>query len=293
MTSSGLTLGSAMVIEFAQRRLSSRVGWLFTHRVGEPARLAGGSTSTTVGPLTVAGLHQVLDDRLDHAFTRPALSRIHAASAGNPLFAIEIARELVRTGDIVGAAPMPVPENLRRLIARRVHQLPPATRDALLACAALAQPTTSLVDEQVLAPAEEDGIVTVDDEGRIVFAHPLYASAVYGSAPRRRRRELHAELAELVDDVEERARHLAQAVDEPDERSAHALEGAAGVARSRGAWESAGELLEHAADLTPPVDRAELHRRVIGAAEHHAHAGDRARARSSLSEPSARRSLAH
>ena len=45
-----------------------------------------------LGPLSVASLHRVLLDELGRAFPRPTLVRIAAASGGNPLYALEIAR---------------------------------------------------------------------------------------------------------------------------------------------------------------------------------------------------------
>jgi DNA-binding CsgD family transcriptional regulator len=281
---------SATVIAFAMRRLSDTpIGWLFARRLGEPAALDADRlvapeslTRVTLGPLSVAALQHVLRDRAEQRLTRPVLTRIHGACEGNPLYALEIARELSRTGELQGVGSVPVPDDLRRLISSRVRRLPRATADALLACAALSQPTTSLVDERALAEAEEREIVSIDPEGRVAFLHPLYASAVYGSASRARRRELHARLADSVGDVEERARHLALAATEPDEGIASALDDGAAIARARGAWESAAELVEQAAHLTPADRLEDAHRRGIAAAEHHVHAGDRPRARALL-----------
>ena len=132
-----------------------------------------------------------------------------------------------------------------------------------------------------MAAAEESGLVRVDGN-RIAFAHPLYASAVYESASRARRRIVHRRLAQLVSDPEEQARHLAAATTGPDEGVARALERGAAVARWRGAWESAAELLERAYELTPADGIDEAWRRSIAAAEHHIHAGDRIRARQVL-----------
>lgn len=281
---------SATVLAFALRRLADTpIGWLLARRLGEPTALDPGRLvaresllQVPIGPLSVAALHHVLRDRTEQWLTRPALTRIHRACGGNPLYGLEIAHELSRTGEPHGTGSVPVPDDLRRLISARVRRLPRATGDALLACAALSHPTTTVVDERALGAAEEREIVRIDAEGGIAFTHPLFASAVYGSASRSRRRELHARLAALVGDVEERARHLALAAAEPDAEVASALEDGAGVARSRGAWESAAELLSHAARLTPPDRREDAKRRVIAAAEHHVRAGDRPRARTLL-----------
>jgi DNA-binding CsgD family transcriptional regulator len=284
---------SAGVLEFALRRLApARLGWLLAHRLPDPARLAADAlvppeslTRHELGPLTLAALHHVLKDRFDRPLSRPTLVRIHESSDGNPLFALEIARELGAPASIDPGAPLPVPEGLRSLVAARIPKLPPRAREALLAAAALSHPTPELIERatspEALAAAEETGLLRVDDDA-IAFANPLYASAVYESASRGRRRELHRQLATLVRDPEEQARHLAVASAAPDATVARRLGGAAGLARSRGAWASAAELLEQARRLTPP-DRLDDGRRLgIAAAQHHVHAGDRARGRTLL-----------
>jgi DNA-binding CsgD family transcriptional regulator len=290
-----LDSSSAAVLDFARRRLAgARVGWLLTTRVPAPVLLGVGAiapaeslTVVSVGPLTLAAVHRMLKDRLDEPLSRPTLLRVHEASGGNPLFALEIVRAL-RTGlPIAAGARLSVPAGLRELVAGRIPMLPPSARRALLAAAALSHPTAELVERASsvsgLAAAEESGLVRVED-GRTVFAHPLYASAVYERSSRARRRELHGRLAQLVSDPEERARHLALATTQADESVARTLEEGAAFARARGAWESAAELLEGARMLTPS-DRSEAAwRRGIAAAEHHVHAGERARARVLLEE---------
>ena len=53
---------------------------------------------------------------------------------------------------------------------------------------------------------------------------------------------------------------------------------------ARGAWETAGELLELAQTLTPGDERDAASRRAVSAAEHHVYAGDWRRARSILED---------
>ncbi len=289
-----LDADSAAPLEFAVRRLAgSRLGWLVVRRVDDPTPLAaeglppGSLTQQTIGPLTLAALHHVLKDRLDRSLSRPMLVRVHQASGGNPLFALEIARELGPLTSVDVGTPPPVPRSLRELLADRVPRLPESAQEALLAAAALSHPTPVLVERAAsaegLAAAEESGLVRVE-HGRVVFGHPLYASAVYETASRVHRAELHRRLAELVTDFEERARHLAIAVRDPDESVAQRIEQGAALARSRGAWESAAELLQRARSLTPSDVREEAQRRGISAAEHHVHAGERSRARTLLDE---------
>ena len=91
----------------------------------------------------------------------------------------------------------------------------------------------------------------VSADERIEFVHPLFASAVYSSAPLDRRRETHRALADVVRNTEERARHLALGCQPSRERVARAVEAAARGARLRGAPDTAAELTEFALRLLP------------------------------------------
>ena len=133
---------------------------------------------------------------------------------------------------------------LEELVRSRVAALPATTRSALLRAAAIARPDTRLVDVDALAPAEEAGLVRIDADGRIHFVHPLFASAVYSAAAVARRRDMHRELADLVDDPQERARHLALGCDSRDRRVVDELTAAAELAMRRGAPDTAAELTE-------------------------------------------------
>jgi hypothetical protein len=80
--------------------------------------------------------------------------------------------------------------------------------------------------------------------GRIGFTHPLLESTVYAAATPHSRRRAHRRLADLVVDLEERARHLALAASGPDLQVAQALEEAGRHAHGGGAPDGAAELLE-------------------------------------------------
>jgi len=140
-----------------------------------------------------------------------------------------------------------------------------------------------MVDPEQLAPAEDVGLLRVDDDGRITFTHPLFASAVYSGAPLARRRAVHRALAaELVDPIE-RAHHLALGCDGPDETVARELELAAAVARSRAAPDAAAELIDLALGLVEPSS-ASADRLSLELAEHLYLASDFPRARALLEE---------
>jgi DNA-binding CsgD family transcriptional regulator len=244
---------SRAALEFAVRRLTDEpVRLIASVRAGADAMSALRDVQRIeLGPVSVASLHRILADRLGRSFPRPTLVRIAEASGGNPLYALEIAR--LADGGETGAS-LPVPDDVRALVARRVAALPDETRNALLRTASLARPDVSLVDERALAPAEEAGLVRTAPQGRISFVHPLFASAVYAAAPLARRRDVHRVLAVEVADPEERARHLALSCDGPDAEAAGAVARAARGARLRGASDSAAELQELALQLTPSDD---------------------------------------
>ena len=101
-------------------------------------------------------------------------------------------------------------------------------------------------------------------------------------SPRASGGRCHARLAEILDDPEERARHLALSTQEPDETVAAALEDAARRAAARGAPEAAAELLQAAGRLTPAGADDERRRRGIEAAERSFEAGEVTRARELL-----------
>ena len=249
------------VIGFAARRLNGPVGVLATVRT-EPD--SGDATSwlqlprpdaihrITVRPLSSRALHVVVSDELDRPIPRAAMARIHQISAGNPFYAIELARALV---DSAGEL---LPGTLAELVRARIGSLDHAVHDVLLAAACLATPTVELVGEaaaidpdrliELLEAAERHGIIFIEGN-RIRFAHPLLSSGVYTDASPTQRRLMHRRLAGVVDELELRARHLALASSSGDPDTLEALDDAAASAHARGAPAAAAELLELAIAL--------------------------------------------
>ncbi len=236
-----------------------------------------------LGPLGLGALGQVIADRLGRSLPRPVLARIAEASRGNPFYALEVARLVVEDADTVDAR-LPVPDDVRSLAASRVAELPAATQRALLRAAVLAEPTTRAIDAGPLAPAEERGIVRIDERGRIAFVHPLFAAAISASASAAQRRAAHRAAAEQVGDPEQRARHLAYSADRADRAVAAELDAAAELADSRGAPEAAAELIELALERTPARDGDLRAERLLRAAGLHLDAGGAGRAREMLAQ---------
>jgi DNA-binding CsgD family transcriptional regulator len=285
---------SERVLAFAARRLPGRVGLLMTLRTDGARRPLGPDSTLTedllervvLEPLSLAALHHLMRQRLELPLARPMLTRLAAASGGNPFFALEIARSLA--GDSDGRAfrdPFPVPWRLQELLTARVDALTLPAREVVLAAAALSQPSVATLTVAVggaataLAEAEDAGVIVVDGD-RIQFTHPLLASAVYGLASKNARRQLHRRLAEAVSSLEERARHLALSAPLPDEATAAELERAGRQASRRGAHDAAAELHEASWRLTPAGFVDERARRMLGYAAALNAVGDFAGARS-------------
>lgn len=258
-----LDISSAKAIDFALRRVGGmRVSLLASRRPGlrtGRSNLANALSEATIlelEPLSLAATHELLKDRLGRSLPRPLLVRVHETARGNPFFALEIAQVVIET-ETGPAEPLPVPQDRSELVLRRVRRLRATTREALLVVAVAAQPTEVLVTRMIggdtgsaLDEAEDAGLLEQRD-GALFFTHPLYAAAVYSSATRQRRRRTHQQLAGIVDEPEERSRHLALAAEGPDETVASSLDRAASAAKARGAMDAASELAELAVRLTP------------------------------------------
>jgi DNA-binding CsgD family transcriptional regulator len=297
-----LDAASAAALVYAARRLKGeRIGILLARRSGgdasglEELKRVAGCHVLDVGPLEADALYEVVQAQLGVALPRPLLAEVRQASGGNPFYALEIVRMLRRSKISVEAGqPLPVPESLHELVHGHLLALPEESRDFLLAAAAHAHPTLSITETASgidrtagLRPALEGRVVELDGE-RIRFTHPLLAAGAYEMADPLRRREIHARLADLLDDPEARAWQLAAVAEEPAEHVAAALEDAARHARGRGAPRPAALLLDRAHELTPADRPTEACRRAVDAAYLHYESGDTSRAEAQLEEVIAR-----
>jgi len=269
---------SAAVLAYAIRRLVDRpIGLVISIRTPADDPTDGPSTRSVddraaglvgavpadrverlpVGPLALAGLHHLFEARLGRSFPRLALVRIEAASGGNPLYALEIARALGDTPLPTDPnASLPVPGSLGSLLDERIRALPASTRQAMLLASAAAEPDLGTLEraapgaEAALRPAVAAGVVALDGDA-VRFRHPLYAQAVLGLAAASEVRATNAILAEATTSPDARARHLGLAADGPDERVAMALAQSADRVRRRGATLDAAARYLEAAAATP------------------------------------------
>jgi DNA-binding CsgD family transcriptional regulator/DNA polymerase III delta prime subunit len=274
---------TSRVVEFCARRIAGPIGVLAARRPGSSDGAVPPAIELSrpdrvelqiVGALSDAELKKLLRERAPDPLERRLLARISEASGGNPFYALELSREL--DAEATPAASLPLPKSLEEVIATKIAGLPEEVYEALLATAALADPTPSLLEQAfgadavaALEAAEERQLVVMDGD-RVRFAHPLLAHGIYTGAAAPRRREMHRRLSAAVSDPEERARHLAHARVLPD--AIDALDEAARYVRARGAPDAAADLLELALELGGGDEL------LVRVAEHHFDAGDMQRA---------------
>lgn len=133
---------SRAVIGFAVRRLKGPIGIVATARTGagdhpgepwlhlpDPGRLA----VLRLRPLSLGALHAVIKARLGRTLPRPVITQIHKVSAGNPLYAVKLARNL--DADL-SPGPLSMPESLNALVRHRLGTVSDETSALLLAAAA-------------------------------------------------------------------------------------------------------------------------------------------------------------
>ncbi|WP_370332623.1 LuxR C-terminal-related transcriptional regulator [Mycolicibacterium hippocampi] len=281
------------VLAFVARRIDRPVGLLVTERLRPDVASAStwlrmlrpeSSQNLTLGPLSLGKLHSVLSGRLGRSFPRPTMARIAEISGGNPFYALELGRALLRDPRGTDVA---LPGTLAELVSARVGSLPEEVLTCLLAVACAGTVSTTTVAQAIdrdaaethdlLSRAEDDGIVGFDGH-RVRFAHPLLAQGVYAGATPSARRTMHRRLADVIDEPELKARHLALGATAADPETLEKLDDAARSASARGAPAAAAELLDiavrHDPDSTP--------QRRIRAARHHLAAGDPRAARALL-----------
>lgn len=251
---------SARALTFALRRVEVPVVVCVRTGGGIPLGLDRQALVVPVGPLSTQHISTMLAAGLDHRLTDDVVARVARESGGNPLLAWEIARAVLRHPRAPTAAEdLPLAEHSVTGMSRAaLDDLPAPTLAALRLAALLSAPSAAdllalgvrLAD---LDPAVGAGFVEAVD-GRIVFRHPVYATAARTGLSAAARRDLHLRLAGSVADPDERARQLAQAHVDPEADVADEVAAAAHRLRQKGAPGAAAELYRRASELTPLDD---------------------------------------
>jgi DNA-binding CsgD family transcriptional regulator/tetratricopeptide (TPR) repeat protein len=277
-----LDRASALTLAFVARRLLAEpVGIVFATR--EP-----GLELERVDGLYVRGLRNgdaraLLRSTLRFKLDERVLDRIIAEVRGNPLALLELPRGLTPT-QLAGGFGLPEAQatsgRIQESFVRRVSAVSDDARRLLLLAAAepVGDPLLLLRASEHLGitvsavDAETDGLLALSE--RVTFRHPLVRSAVYRTATREQRREVHLALADATDrsvDPDRWAWHLATAAAEPNEPVAAALEQSASRAQARGGLAAASAFLHRSVVLSgDPEQRV---RRALAAAQASLHAG--------------------
>jgi DNA-binding CsgD family transcriptional regulator len=266
---------SVRALRYALRRMDGQpVRVLATRRSGpawpdlvEADRLE----IVALGPLALDDLRRAVAP-VAAAVSRPAMVTIHQLSGGNPMYALELARDPRRRG------------SLRDALAARLAALPPDVLGVVRTAAAIGPSSPEAIvaagggERPALDAAVDLGLLTVDEHLTVRGAHPLVASVALDGMASEDRRQLHARLAAWASDPDAHAHHLAMATTERDGAAAAVLEEAADRAGQRGAPAAAADLAAHSVRLTPVGDRSALARRAVAEILHRAAAGETARA---------------
>ncbi len=147
-----LDASSADVLAFALRRLEAEPIAVFAtvrgRQVDVPLaldRAFSGFRRLPVEPLSVGAIHRLLWGRLGLALPRPVLIRVHRTTGGNPFFALELGRALTDGTIRADSVDVALPESLRAVVAQRLSALPGRVRETLVAVAALASPSVTVL----------------------------------------------------------------------------------------------------------------------------------------------------
>jgi DNA-binding CsgD family transcriptional regulator len=274
------------VLAFVARRLEAEpIVLLAAIRDGFDSPLRSASLREMhLGRLEPEHAERVLDERAPEVSVEDR-ARVLRQAIGNPLALVELAEAPApRDRGDKGLADVSqgpaLTERLERAFSARVRDLPAATQQFLLiaalddehglseslrAAAILDSTAGSAAGVEVVAPAIEGNVISIDD-GTITFRHPLIRSAIAQSANVLQRSAAHSALAEvMVDDPDRQVWHRAAASLGPDEAIAADLEAAADRAVRQGGTAVAIAGLERAARLS--VGKVSRGARLLHAAE--------------------------
>lgn len=266
---------SAEALTFAARRIDADpVVVVIAGRSGECEDLLEGMPVIELGGLDEAAAGELVRSLPTPAPTDEQIARLHAATGGNPLALVELARDPDTVDEPAPGLPPAVPARLAAAFARRLGALDPSTRSLLLV-SVVANGDLRLIgsacdrlgiDMSGLREAERAGLVAVVG-GQVDVRHPLVRAAVYAEADEDLRSRAHRTIADLLpeDDVERRAWHLAEATATPDPEVASLLVSAGDRAAARTAFTVASTAYERAARLS--IDDEDWHVRLCDAAD--------------------------
>lgn len=205
-----------------------------------------------VAPLDDDAVRTLAIEVSERALSDRDLAMIVERAAGNPLFAIELTRAIVRQGAEA------LPDSIEGVIASRIDQLPADQRRLMRIASVFGREfdvadVAALSGEPVSLGAELGEMVErLDDDARpdtYRFTHAMYRDVAYEGLPFRQRRRLHGDVAATIrasrpDDDAMAALlsvHFSEAHDH-DQAWRYSQIAAAGALAQQATWEAAGAL---------------------------------------------------
>ena len=212
----------------AQRLTDAPLLMLGTYRSGVPGGDAGpfGGRLTELvatgavreielGGLDEAGVATLVEAVRGEAPSNDVVAHLHQATAGNPLFVVEMLRSAPPgrlTAEALGADPRGGLTQVREVISARVATLAPSVSDALTVAAVMGREfsqssldaVTGLGESALkvgMAAAAESGMVRPSParEGEFAFRHALIREALYDGLDEARRAQLHLKVADVLE----------------------------------------------------------------------------------------------
>jgi DNA-binding SARP family transcriptional activator len=194
--------------------------------------------------------HRLLELTMGRAPAGELASRVHAGTAGNPLFAGEVGR-LLASADPAEAArgELPIPDSVREAIGQRVQRQSEQGRHVLTLASVLGREFDVDALERVSALSQEELFATLEEAiearligpvpgtpGRLRFAHVLVRDALYEDVPATRRLHLHGRIGEALETLYEASPepHLSELAHHFFQAGSAGVEKAIGYARRAG-----------------------------------------------------------
>jgi tetratricopeptide (TPR) repeat protein len=158
-----------------------------------------------LGPLDVESSTELAEMATPERPLPPAIAEALAARAGgHPLLLRELARAVAR-----GEDPDELPSTVEELAASQIDRLPPVQRSLVRRAAVLGDEFDEDLFLRMVADvappgsipellAGLEGLIVATDH-RLSFRHPILREVAYAGLPYRRRRELHAQAAEVLE----------------------------------------------------------------------------------------------
>jgi class 3 adenylate cyclase/tetratricopeptide (TPR) repeat protein len=195
------------VLAAVARRAQQQPWLLFVTRDDRPTGWTPTATGRIeLGPLDMTSSIELAEMATPERPLPPAIAEeLAVRSGGHPLLLRELARAAAR-----GEDPDELPSTVEELAATQIDQLPPAQRSLLRRAAVLGDEFPEDLLLQMFREVEPEksgtellaglsGLIVSTGHQLLRFRHPILREVAYAGLPYKRRRELHAKAAEVLE----------------------------------------------------------------------------------------------